>query len=296
MAIRALKLLSASAFALAAVAAAQTTVTQGESHQFRVLKDDPKAVADKLISLNGATAHFSGAEGLKVGAGANVVWGLMDRLQLQGDLVWYYLSINNAGGVNYDLEGGAAYTLLEKTRTDDIKVILKFSESTSGNVRTQSATFINSQGTHLTSYKARAGVYSKRSGVKVDDKPGTEETSFTAHGVYAGLEMAKQAALFTEVDGRKGVTSGFTRFYADVMLLPAIGYDEQGSADDPSIFGFRGGMAAYLNPNARNHSEYGRLEFFQVWPTLFAKIEAGMRGGEGWFFHMGGGITLWRNK
>lgn len=288
------KIAAALALALATVAGAQTTT--GETHQFQILKDDPKAIADKFVSLNGATGHFSGAEGIKAGAGVNVVWGLMDRIQLQGDFIWYYLSVYSAGGFNYDLEGGAAYTLMEKTKTDEIKVILKFSESTSGNVRTQSATFIPSQGTHLTGYKARAGVYSKRSGLKVDDKPDTDPTSFTAHGVYAGLEMSKQAALFTEVDGKKGVTSGFTRFYADVMILPAIGYDEQGSADDPAMFGFRGGMAAYLNPNARNHSEYGRLEFFQVWPTLFAKIEAGLRGGEGYFFHMGVGLTLWRNK
>ena len=92
MAIRALKLLSASMLALAAVAGAQTTTTPGETHQFQILKDDPKAIADKLISLNGATGHFSGAEGLKAGAGVNVLWGLMDRLQIQGDFLFYYLA------------------------------------------------------------------------------------------------------------------------------------------------------------------------------------------------------------
>lgn len=213
-----------------------------------------------------------------------------------GRFHYYYLSINNAGGFNYDLEGGAAYTLLERIRMDEVKVVLKYSESTNGGIRTRSATFIPSQATYLTAYKARAGVYSKRSGVKVDDGPTTDPTSFMAHGVYAGVEMSKQAALFSEVDGRKGVTSGLTRVYADLMLLPATSYDEQGDADDPGIFGFRGGFAAHFNPSKRHHAEFGRLEHYQVWPTLFAKAEAGMRGGEGWFFQMAGGISLWRNK
>lgn len=294
MAIRALKILSASVFALAAAAGAQTTVTQGETHQFQVLKDDPEGIAGKIVSVTIADAHFSGPEGLKAGLGANVLWGLNDRIQIQGDLLWYYVSINGAGGINYDLEGGAAFPLLRKTAIDSVKVILKYSESTSGNTVTRSVSFLPTTGTFLTQYKARGGAFSKRAGLKVDDKPGTEPTSFTAHGVYAGLEMVKQAAVFTEVDGRKAVTSGLTRIYADAMLLPAIGYDDQGGADDPAIFGWRVGYAAYLSPSPRNHPEFGRLEFFQVWPTLFIKAETGMRGGEGWFFNMGGGISILR--
>jgi hypothetical protein len=287
--------LFASALALGAFAQTTTTTTS-ETYQFRILKDDPTAIADKVISLNGATGHFSSAEGLKAGAGVNVLWGLTDKIALQGDLILYYLSINNAGGLNYDLDAAATYPLKSSTQQKEARVVLKFSESTSGNTRTTSATFIPTQGTYLTRYQARGGVFSKRSGVKVDDKPTTEETSFMAHGVFAGLERVEQMCLFTEVDGKNGVTSGLSRIYADLFVLPATSFDEQGTADDPGILGGRLGLAMYLNPNKRNHPEYGRLEFRNAWPTLYAKTEVGLRGGEGWFFQMQAGLSLWRNK
>lgn len=83
-------ILAAFALALSPLAPSsqpRAEVTQAGTYQFRILKDDPRAVADKILSLSIATAHFSGAEGLKVGAGVDALWGLMDRLQLQGDSI-----------------------------------------------------------------------------------------------------------------------------------------------------------------------------------------------------------------
>lgn len=157
-------------------------------------------------------------------------------------------------------------------------------------------TFIPSPATTLTQYKVRAGVFSKRSGAVPDPGPTTEETVFMAHGVYAGGEWSKQIAHFSNGNGKAGVTSGLTRVYVDAMLLPATSFEEQGTADDPGIFGWRAGLGIYLNPKRRNHPEYGKLDMRNVWPTLFSKIEAGQRGSEGWFFQMGLGLLLFRNQ
>lgn len=299
MPFRAIRPLPAAAVALALQAGAMevaTTETSGNNVQFQVVKDDPNLIADKIVGLNGAVGHFSGAEGLKAGVGAHVLWGLMPKLQIQGDFLWYYLGIKDAGGFNYDLEGGAAFTLMGSTKTEEVKVILKFSEEKTATTKTTSATFVPSQATALTQYKVRGGVFSKRSGAVVDDKPDTDPTVFMSHGVYAGGEWVKQICLFTDINGKKGVTSGLTRIWADVMVLPATSFEEQGSADDPGIFGWRAGFAGYLNPNKRNHPEYGKLDMRNMWPTLFSKIEAGQRGGEGWFFQMGVGLLLFRNQ
>jgi hypothetical protein len=271
---------------------------RGETHQFQILKDDPETIAGKIVSLNIANAHFSDPEGLKLGAGAEVLWNLPAGLQAQGNFVLNYVSINDAGGINYDLEAGAAYPLYRKTKTDDIKIILKHSESKStvGSVTTKTTEteFIPSKGSFLVQGKARGGFYTKRAGMDVGDGIRKETTSFSALGAYAGFELTSQASQFTEVDGRKGVTSGLTRVYVDGMILPVASYDEQGSADDPGIFGARAGLAAYFSPSGRNHPEYGRLDFLQMFPTLFFKSEVGMRGGEGWFFNIGAGLMVFR--
>ena len=102
-------------------------------------------------------------------------------------------------------------------------------------------------------------------------------------------------AQFTEIDGKKGVTSGLTRVYVDGMLLPVGSYaDGQDDGPDPALWGVRAGLGWYLNPSQRNHPEYGRLEFFNMFPTMYVKMEAGLRGDEGWFFNMGAGLMVLR--
>ena len=295
--------LVALALGTAPIAAAQTSVaTTTGTHAFRVLKDDPEAISRRIVGATLAHGHFSSPEGLKASLGADVLWALpfLPGLEAQGNFYWSYLGINSAGGFNYDLEAGAAYPLYRTLKNRELKIILKYKETTDRGAATITKTtemkFIPSTANYLVQGKARAGLISKRAGYQTSgDDAGKEVSGFNSMGVYAGGEITSQVAQFTEIDGRKGVTSGLTRVYVDGLFLPVGSYeDDQGEGPDPALFGFRAGVAAYLNPSARNHPEYGRLDFLNMFPTLFMKAEAGLRTGEGWFFNMGAGLMVLR--
>lgn len=270
-----------------------------KTYQFKILKDDPNSVSENMVTLNLAHAHFSKREALKAGMGAEVIWGLGNKIQVQTHFMYYYLSINSAGGPNLDFEPGGAFTLSEKTRTKDLKVILNYSESstTVGNVRTttKEVNYIPTTGNVLSKTKVRGGLYVKRSGVDVSTTPARALTVNTALGVYGGMEFTKQACLFSEIDGAKGVTSGYTRIYLDGMILPVSKY-QSAAATKPGIFGARFGFATYFNPNKKKNAEYGKLNHYQVYPTIYFKSEVGFRGGEGYFFNLGAGLTVFKNR
>lgn len=271
-----------------------------KTHQFKILKDDPNAVSENMVSLNLCHAHFSKRELLKAGMGAEVLWGIGNKIQAQAHFMYYYLSINSAGGPNIDFEPGGAYTLGQKNRTKDVKVILNYKESSStvGNVTTttKEVNYIPTTGNVLSKTKVRGGIYIKRSGVDISTTPTRSLSVNSAMGVYGGMEFTKQACLISEVDGVKGITSGYTRIYLDGMILPVSKYQTAPITMKPGIFGARFGFATYFNPNKKKSTEYGKLVHYQVYPTIFFKSEVGFRGGEGWFFNLGAGLTVFKNR
>jgi hypothetical protein len=283
---------------LTAAVAFSLSILAQKRHDFKVLKDDPESIAGNIISLNAAHAHFSKREGLKAGIGTEVLWNLTNKIQLQGNLMLYYLSIHNAGGMNYDLEPGVAYKIGQGSKTKVTKVVLSYSErsSTVGEVKTttKEMEFIPYSSTYQTQLKTRGGLFIKRSGMNIsDDKIYNNIQRYTGMGVYGGLEFTSQTCLFSEVDGKKGVTSSFTRYYIDGFLLPVSNFSPS-TTEKPGMLGARFGFATYLNPVKKKHPEFGKLVHYQVWPTLFFKTEVGVRSGEGLFFNLGAGLMLFR--
>ena len=278
-------------------------VTQGDEHTFQVIQDDPKYVSDKLLGMQlCGPATFSSFGGLNVGIGVNGLWALQEKLQIQGSLDWYLVQVN--GGMGFALEGGPALTLTERSKLDEAKVVLKYSERSydtpTEHVKESSATWINSQATFLSKFKARGGLYVYDTEYKNEKKFSYGALPYTMAGLYGGFEFSKQAALISEVDGQRGITSGLTRIYVDALILPlrAFGGDSTGTIRDAiggGIFGGRAGFQAYFNPNKAKRAT-PKMRAYQVWPTLFWKIEAGYRPAEKLFFTMGMGFLLWKNR
>lgn len=280
---------------------AEVGFAQGDTHTLKILKDDPNAVSNHIVAINGSHGHFSKYEGLKAGLGTEVLWGLNDRMQIQHTFMLYYLSIKNAPGIDFNTEGGIAYTLSSRSKTDEVKIILSYKETKTETrttvTKTSEVKYLVSSATYLRTTKVRTGMMCKQSGMEVGDEIVNPTTNYFGFGLYGGLEFTKQACLFSEVDGEAGVTSGYTRFYIDGMFMPVSKY-QTAVGENPGKLGARFGFATYFNPNKRRNPEYstGKLNNYQVYPSLFFKSEAGIRGGEGWFFNLGIGFMVHRNK
>jgi hypothetical protein len=183
-------------------------------------------------------------------------------------------------------------------------VVLKYSERSydtpTQHVKESSASWLEAKATFLSKTKLRGGAYVYKTAYENEKKFSYGKLPYTMAGVYAGIEFSKQAALISEVDGQRGITSGLTRIYVDALILPlrAFGGDSTGAIRQDiggGIFGGRFGFHTYFNPNKSKHAS-PKMHAYQVWPTLFWKIEAGYRPAEKLFFTMGMGVLLWKNR
>ncbi len=276
-------------------------MAQGDLHSLKILKDDPNAVSDRIVAINGSHGHFSKNEGLKAGIGTEVLWSLNSRIQVQNTMMLYYLNVKNAPGIDFNVEGGISYGLSSSTGMSEAKIILSYKETkteTSTTVtKTSEVKYLVSSATYLRTTRVRTGLMCKQSGMVISDEALAPVTNYFGFGLYGGLEFTKQACLFSEVDGKNGVTSGYTRYYIDGMFMPVSKF-QGATIENPGKLGVRIGFATYFNPNKRKNPEFGteKLRNYQVYPSLFFKSEAGIRGGEGWFFNLGLGFMIYRNK
>lgn len=277
----------------------------GETHQFQEIKDDPNHVADKLVSCEFVgPLTFSSRASLTLGVGVNVLWSLADALQIQGNFDFNPIVFN--GGIGMKLEGGPALTLGEKSKEKEARVVLKWSDRSydtpTHRVRETSATWLNATATYLTKYKLRGGAYLYKTTFEDEKNFAYGPLPYTMLGVYGGAEMSFQAALISEVDGRRGITSGLTRIYLDALVLPlrSFGPTDLDGAVRTSIgggfLGGRFGFQAFFNPNKSKKSPDGRMVDYQVYPKLCFKSEVGYRPAEGVFFTLGAGFIVWKNR
>ncbi len=285
--------------------AAFSQSTPNETHEYLEIKDDPEFVADKLLSLElCGPLTFSKGAGLTLGIGLNGLWALTPKVQAQGTLD--FLPIQIHGGMGFGLEFGPALTLTERTKEKEVRVVLKYSDRSyntpTERVRETSATWLNVTATYLTKMKVRGGAYVYKTTFENEKDFNYGPLPYTMAGIYGGFELSKQAALISQVDGRKGITSGLTRIYVDVLVLPLRSFgalDVDGtirSAIGGGILGGRIGFQTIFNPNKSKNSSEGRLNDYQVFPKFFFKTELGYRPAEGVFWSLGGGLLVWKNR
>ncbi|MFK8044845.1 MAG: hypothetical protein AB8B72_05080 [Crocinitomicaceae bacterium] len=277
--------------------------TQSEkTYQFAKLLDNPDYVADKIISLS-AVGNFGKNTDISVGLGADALWGLTDRISVFGSLV--YSPINFAEFASHDWDLGGSFTFGKSTKTKDVKIVLKWSDSNSSRTtynsgtgkttetttRSTSATYLESKAQYMRKYKVRGGLYGHKSSFEVDSWSPTQPLFMT--GVFGGLEFSTQAAVLSVVDGKKGVTSGLTRIYADVLVAPVHRINKVGQGIG---IGAKGGFAIYMNPNKARNATPETLEAYQAYNSMFFRAEIGVRPSQGWMFMMGTGIMIFRNR
>lgn len=281
------------------------TVTN-ETYEYREIKDDPYHVADKIISMEfcGPVTFSTRAE-LSMGVGLNVQWALNNKLEALGTFDFLPIQIN--GGIGYGLEFGPALTFGERSKEKEARVVLKWSdrsyETATTRVRETSATWLDVTATYLTKFKLRGGAYVYKTTYENEKEFNNYgKLPYTMVGAYGGIELSKQAALISEVDGQKGITSGLTRLYVDAFILPlrSFGKTDVGGTIRSTIgggfLGGRFGFQTIFNPNKSKKSAEGRLADYQVYSKIFFKSEVGYRPAEGLFFSLGAGFVIWKNR
>jgi len=260
------------------------------AYQFEKLLDDPNYVANQIVSLS-AAVNFGKNTDFSVGIEADAIWGLTERIDAFGSVT--YSPINFAEFSSHDWDLGGSFTFGKSNKTKDVKIVLKYSDSQSTNTagtttRTTSATYLETEANYLRKYKVRGGVYGHKSSYEVDNFSPTQPLFMT--GVFGGFEFSSQAAVLSKVNERKGVTSGLTRIYADVLIAPVHRINKVGQGIG---FGAKGGFAIYLNPNkARSIG----MNAYQAYNSMFFRAEIGVRPSQGWMFMMGTGIMIFRNR
>ena len=139
-------------------------------------------------------------------------------------------------------------------------------------------------------FKIRGGLLSHQSAVELSV---FEEAPYFMTGVFGGFEFSTQAAVISEVDGDKGVTSGLTRLYADAVFMPVqrLNKVSQGVGAGAKV-----GFQIYMLPSKTRRAKPDRLLPMQAYNSMFFKAELGVRPTEGWFFMMGTGLMIFRNK
>jgi hypothetical protein len=277
---------------LMAISSFAQTEKNGETYQFKKLVDDPTFVSDKIVSL-AAVGNFSKNAALSVGFSADVIWGLIPKVDLFGGI--NYAPINFTDFASHDIDLGGSFTFATSTKTKETKIVLKWSDSQSTSAqgvttRSTSATYLTTDALYLRKYKLRGGYYSHRSAMEISV---FEDAPFYMTGIFAGFEFSTQAAVYSQVDDEKGVTSGLTRIYADAFLAPMQRINK---VDQGVGVGAKVGFYIYMLPNKAHNAKPERLAPYQAYNSMFFKSELGFRPTEGLFFMMGTGLMIFRNK
>ena len=292
------KLIFATALFLSSTSYGQTEKT----YQFVKLLDDPNYVSDKIVSLS-AVGNFGKNTDISVGLELDAIWALTDNISTFGSIIYAPINFSDFSSHEWDL--GGSYTFGRQRKTKEVKVVLKWSDSgststsynsntggsTETTTRTTSATYLVSEAEYLRKYKVRGGLYGHKSAFEIDSWSPNQPLAMA--GVFGGFEFSTQAAVISSVDGLKGVTSGLTRIYADVLLAPVhrINKVSQGFG-----IGAKGGFCIYMLPSKTSRAKPEKLVPYQVYNSMFFRAEIGVRPSQGWMFMMGTGIMLYRNK
>jgi len=222
-------------------------------------------------------------------AGVNGRWDLTSNLTLEGLLRPSY-ALYGKKSLGIAAEANVFYPFASKKKVDDIKVITGFSQESDLFTRTSTTNYFMTEGNVLKKYGARGGFYYKQAGLQSDDVYPVE-TFITHSGVFVGLQQTKQAMLHTRVNNkydRHG--AGFTRVYADFLLLPGSKIDNEqvnNSYEDPKGFGYRFGIQYYLNPYDGD---------YKLWGASMLNAEIGTLPYTGFYVTVGYAVVVLNRK
>ena len=268
---------------------AQTYQT-GNQINVQVMDNSPEKAFTNYIALDILGSDFDwDFRTPAVYAGINGRWDLTSNLTLEGAFRPTY-SFYGDKKWGLTTEANVYYPFNSKTIEKEIKVVTGFSQESDLTTKTSTTKFFNTDGDMLRRHGARGGLFYKRSGMQ-SDAVYPVDTRITQAGIFIGLQQTRQALLKTKINNeyiRYG--AGFTRIYADFMLLPGSGIaDEQVEQNNEKsrAYGYRVGMQFYVNPH---NGEY------KLWGASMLNAEIGSLPYIGFYVTVGYAIAIYNRK
>lgn len=261
-------------------------------------------VGVELYGLDVGFKNLSGAMLFSVGVTGR--YPITDKIKAEGVVRMPLLRFDK-NGFSFLADAGILYVLNSNETTDDVKVVLGYSEEDNfaTNTRTATTEYVKINGLVSKTNYARAGAYLRNAAF---DDTSEELTDFMVtnifhKGVYIGL--AKERQYFFQLQRKdnneeeKFSAGSIFMFYADAMLLPVnvdlvqdtFGLGAGETRELSGLLGGRVGLKWYRNPYTRSQNFDRKIAFLRN--SIFI-MEAGVRPLEGLFFT--GGFTYILHK
>lgn len=273
-----------------------------ETVEYAKIEDNPDLVADRIVTLS-MTGQYGKNTETTVGIEANALIKLQDKVSVFGNFTYGFVNFSNFA--SYDLEAGALLKFRTKEKVKKVKVVMSWSDNMSTTnkynsndgktyettTRNRSESFIEDKAIYRKELNLRAGAFSQRSA--------QESVTFGANfplyqlGVFGGIEHSSKAAVISTINGEKGITSGLTRLYADALITPV---DKSNKVSNGFGIGGRAGFCIYMLPSKSIKAKPESMDARQAYSLFFFKSEIGVRPTQGWFFMLGTGIMLYKNR
>lgn len=256
----------------------------------QIIEDNPEKAFTNFVAIDLLGADFDvNFRAPAVYAGVNGRWDLTSNLTLEGLLRPSY-SLYGEKSLGIATEANVFYPFASKKKVDEIKVITGFTQESDMFTRTSTTNYFMTEGNVLRKYGARGGVYYKQAGMQSDEAIPVE-TVITHSGLFIGLQQTTQALLKTKVNNKyERHGAGFTRIYADFLLLPGSKIDNEqvdASYENPKGFGYRLGIQYYLNPYDGD---------YKLWGASMLNAEIGTLPYTGFYVTVGYAIVVLNRK
>lgn len=282
-----------------------TVYTQkNKTVQYAKLEDNPDLVSDKIIALS-MTGQFGGETETTIGFEANALFKIQNKISVFGSI--NLAPINFSDFTSYDVEAGGLLKFRTKEKVKDVKIVTSWSDNSSTTTsynnrngksyetttRDRSMNYLDDKAIYRKELNLRGGLFSLKYSQKGRSDLGESNLPLNQIGVFGGIERSTKAAVISSIDGEKGITSGLTRIYADALITPV---NRTNKVSNGVGVGGRAGFCIYMLPNKTKNASPSRLTGRQAYGLMFFKSEIGVRPTQGWFFMMGTGIMLYKNK
>lgn len=275
-----------------------------ETIQYAKLEDNPELVADRIITASMYGQYGQNTE-TTVGVNATALFKIQNRLSLIGSTNLGF--VNFSDFMSYELEAGTLFRFRTKDKVKDIKVVMEWSDNTSTAIRyntndgktyetttrSRSEKFVPEKAITRKEMSLRGGLFINKMAFKPSDAIGSGNTPMFQSGVFGGIEHSSKAAVITSINGAKGITSGLTRLYADALITPI---DRNNGVKNGFGIGGRGGFAIYMLPSKSVNAKPENMDARQTYSMFFFNSEIGYRPTQGFFFMMGFGVMVFKNR
>lgn len=282
---------------LLSVAQQQTTVTQGERMTYQILEDEPESANTNFIAPEfGAESNSTD---LSIFLGANARKAFVGNLTFEG-LARFDVYSMNAGSASFQIEAGGFLPLITKEKNKEVPIMLSYNPYAGKQYNTDDGKLYNVEetkyikvpsGKYKNKYGIRGGLHFRSTGV-ADDIANLDPGNINLGGLYIGGQMTSQAFVKALInDDVERIGAGFTRLYADILVLPVstVSDDMLLDAEDlksDGILGWRVGYQWYISPHEGEYKFFGNSVF---------GAEIGSRPLSGFMFNFTWGYALNRS-